>query len=290
VSTELLVASPELADVAVREGRGRPSYLIVSCLAFLAVVLAMALAPVVIHQDPNTQNLFKALATPQPGHLLGTDSLGRDVLIRLVFGARTAVIGPIIIAVGAMIIGSVFGLLAGYKGGWFDAIILRFVDLMYALPGLLVAMVVVGVVGGGYAWSVALLTLLYSPTDIRIIRAATLEQRVLPYVEASRVLGLSQTRIMARVIWPNILPLIVANTFLHFAYALVSLAALSFLGLGVSPSTPDWGRMLADGRTHLFDDPAIALAPAFMLVLTAASMNLVGDWLFEKLSERGRAR
>jgi peptide/nickel transport system permease protein len=284
-----LVAAPELADVAVREGR-RPSYLIGACFLFLGVVAVMALAPLVIRTDPNSQDLFHALATPQPGHWLGTDNLGRDVLIRVVFGVPTAVIGPIIIAVGAMIIGSVFGLVAGYKGGWFDAVILRFVDLMYALPGLLVAMVVVGVVGGGYAWSVALLTVLYSPTDIRIIRAATLEQRTLPYVEASRVLGIPQVRIMATVIWPNILPLIVANTFLHFAYALVSLAALSFLGLGVSPATPDWGRMLADGRTHLFDDPVIVLAPAAMLVLTAASMNLVGDWLFEKLSERGRAQ
>jgi peptide/nickel transport system permease protein len=289
VTSEILVAAPELADVTVGERR-RPSYLIAACFTFLGVVAAMALAPLVVHTDPNTQNLLHALAAPGASHWLGTDNLGRDVLIRLIFGARTAVIGPIIIAVGAMIIGSVFGLIAGYKGGWFDAVILRFVDLMYALPGLLVAMVVVGVVGGGYAWSVALLTVLYSPTDIRIVRAATLEQRALPYVEASRVLGIPQARIMATVIWPNILPLIVANTFLHFAYALVSLAALSFLGLGVSPSTPDWGRMLADGRTHLFDDPVIALAPAVMLVLTAASMNLVGDWLFEKLSERGRAR
>lgn len=290
MSTDILVASPELADVAINERRPRRSILIPACFGFLALVAAMAIAPIAIRHDPNTQDLLHALSAPSGAHVLGTDTLGRDVLLRLIFGARTAVIGPILIALGSMLIGSTAGLIAGYKGGWFDSVILRVVDLMYALPGLLVAMVVVGVVGGGYLVSVALLTVLYSPTDIRIVRAATLEQRALPYVEASRVLGIPQLRIMARVIWPNILPLVVANTFLHFAYALVSLTALSFLGLGVSPATPDWGRMLADGRTHLFDTPLIALAPAAMIVLTAASMNLVGDWLFEKLSERGRSR
>jgi peptide/nickel transport system permease protein len=199
-------------------------------------------------------------------------------------------VGPIIIALGAMVIGNTLGLIAGYKGGAVDATIMRWVDLMWALPGLLIAIVVVGVLGGGYWLAVALLILLTAPYDTRIVRGATLEQRPLPYVEAARTLGLRDRRIMVRHIWPNVLPLVVANTFLNFAFTLVTLSALSFLGLGVGPGTPDWGRMLAESRTLLFDNPWAALAPGLMLVITAASMNLIGDWLYEWMSDRGRAR
>jgi peptide/nickel transport system permease protein len=155
---------------------------------------------------------------------------------------------------------------------------------------LLVAIVLVGIFGGGYFVAVALLVVLYSPVDTRIVRSATLAQRNLPYVEAARVIGLSSRRIMLAHIWPNVLPLAVANAFLTFAFSLVSLSALSFLGLGVGPGTPDWGRMLSDSRTLLFDNPWSALAPGIALVLTAASVNIVGDWLFERLSDRGKLR
>ena len=120
--------------------------------------------------------------------------------------------------------------------------------------------------------------------------AATLEQRALPYVEAARGLGLPRWKIIFLHILPNALPVVVATVFLHFAFALVSLSALSFLGLGISPDTPDWGRMLADGRPHLFVNPTAALVPGVMVVLTAASMNLLGDWAYEQLAARGRAR
>jgi peptide/nickel transport system permease protein len=167
---------------------------------------------------------------------------------------------------------------------------MRTVDLMYALPALLVAIVVGGVLGGGYWIAIAILIVLFSPYDARLVRGATLEQRGLPYVEAARALGLSPRRIMFRHIWPNLLPLVVANTFLNFAFALVTLAGLSFIGIGVDPGTPDWGRMLAESRTLLFDNPWAALAPGAMLVATAVSMNLAGDWLYERLSDRGRSR
>src|SRR5262249_50733029 len=159
--------------------------------------------------------------------------------------------------------------------------IMRWVDLMYALPGLLIAIVVVGVLGGGYWLAVLLLIVLTAPYDTRIVRGATLEQRPLPYVEAARTLGLRTRRIMVRHIWPTRLPLVIANPFLNFAFRLVTLWALAFLGLGVGPGPPDGGRMLAESRTLLFDTPAAALAPGGMIVITAASMNLIGDWLYE---------
>jgi peptide/nickel transport system permease protein len=167
---------------------------------------------------------------------------------------------------------------------------MRVVDFVYALPGLLVAIVVVGVLGGGYYRAVVLLVFLFCPFDTRLVRAATLEQRRRPYVEAARTLGLPRWRIMFLHIWPNVLPVAVANATLAFAFALVSLASLSFLGIGVGPGTADWGRMLSDSRTLLFQNPATALAPGIALVLTAASVNVIGDWLFERFSDRGQVR
>jgi peptide/nickel transport system permease protein len=261
------------------------AFLVLGAVVFLAV-FGYLVAPV----DPHAQDLETGLVGPTGSHWLGTDDLGRDIFSRTLVGARTALVGPILVAVGAMLIGNAIGLVAGYRGGWADTVVMRTVDLMYALPALLVAIVVGGVLGGGYWIAIAILIVLFSPYDARLVRGATLEQRGLPYVEAARALGLSPRRIMFRHIWPNLLPLVVANTFLNFAFALVTLAGLSFIGIGVDPGTPDWGRMLAESRTLLFDNPWAALAPGAMLVATAVSMNLLGDWLYERLSDRGRSR
>jgi peptide/nickel transport system permease protein len=196
----------------------------------------------------------------------------------------------LLVALGSMLLGNLLGLLGGYRGGLTDTFVSRYADLVYALPALLVAIVVVGVVGGGYFVAVALLIVLYSPVDTRIVRSATLVQRAQPYVEAARTGDVPQHRIIFWHIWPNVLPLAVANAFLTFALSIVSLASLSFLGLGVGPGAADWGRMLSDSRTLLFDNEWTALGPGIALVATAASMNVVGDWLFERLTERGLRR
>lgn len=281
------------ADVttAARVFRRRYPLLILLCFAFVVVVTICAIVgPLIAPRNPNALNLLVGIRGPGGGFLFGTDDLGRDVFSRIIAGARTAVMGPLIIAVGAMALGNVLGLVAGYRGGLVDAAIMRWVDLMYALPGLLVSIVVVGVLGGGYWLAVLTLLILTSPYDARIVRSATLEQRSRPYVEAARTLGLSRRRIMFAHIWPNIMPIVVANTFINFAFSIVSLSALSFLGLGVGPGTPDWGRMLAESETFLFENPMAALAPGGMIVLTATATNLIGDWLYETLAERGRAR
>ncbi|MBA3798125.1 MAG: ABC transporter permease [Geodermatophilaceae bacterium] len=241
-------------------------------------------------QSPDAQDLALGVTPPSGDHLLGTDELGRDVFSRVIVGARTAVIGPVLIALGGTFIGVLLGLMAGYAGGWLDTITLRWADLMFALPGHLVAIVVVGVLGGGYAMAIVVLIVLSSPYDTRLMRAATLEQRPRPYVEAARLLGLPGRRIAVQHIWPNLVPLVMASGFLGFAYGLLALSALSFLGLGVGPGTADWGRMLAESLVLIFSNPAGALAPGGMIVLTAASVNLIGDWLEEVLSDRGRAR
>ena len=274
-----------------RRGHRRPSVLIVLAAAVIAIVVICAVfGRAIAPSDPASQDLLSGLQTPSGAHWLGTDSAGRDILSRLIVGAQHAVLGPLIIAGLSALIASALGLLAGYRGGWVDSLIMRSADLLYAFPALLVVIVLIGVIGGSYLAAVFVLVLLTWPGDARVVRGATLEQRTLPYVDAARTLGLSRSRIIVRHIWPNVLPLIVTNAFLDFAYSLVALSALSFLGLGVAPGSPDWGLMISDNFSLLQVNPAAVLAPGIALVLTAAAMNLLGDYAFERLRDRGRAR
>jgi peptide/nickel transport system permease protein len=167
---------------------------------------------------------------------------------------------------------------------------MRWVDLMFAVPQLLIAIVVVGVLHGSYWQAVLVLILLTAPSDTRLMRGATAEQRDLPYVEALRVLGVPSHRILFGHVWPNLMPITVAQTFLNFATSIVTLASLSFLGLGVPPGADDWGRMLSEGRSLVAANPWTAVAPGIAIALTAASMNIIGDWLYDRLAARGTAR
>jgi peptide/nickel transport system permease protein len=262
--------------------RRRPAPMIAVALIILAVVAVLAVfGTLLAPESPTAQDLASGTAGPSGGHLLGTDQLGRDVLSRIMAGARTAVLGPLLIALGALVISSVVGILAGYTGGRTDAVIMRIVDGGYALPSLLVVAVVVGILGGGYYVSAAVLALLFAPYDIRIIRAVALQQRSLPYVEAARTLGLSRRQIMVRHIWPNVVPFVVVNACLDFAFGLVTLSGLSFLGLAAASGAADWGLMLADGKSLIFGSPLAALAPGAMIVLLAMSVSLAGDWLYQ---------
>jgi peptide/nickel transport system permease protein len=274
-----------------KRGRRRPSLLIALSILIVALVVICALfGSLLAPFAPNAQNLISATQGPSAHHLLGTDDFGRDILSRIIVGARAAVIGPALIAVGALIIGNALGLIAGYVGGRVDYFIMRLSDLVWALPGLLIAIVVVGVIGVGYYIAVTVLVVLTFPVDARIVRGAALQQRNMPYVEAAKTLGLAPWRVMLRHIWPNLLPLVIANTFLNFAFSLVSLSGLSFLGLGTPLNTPDWGAMLSQNLSLIQSNAMACLGPAIALVLTAVSMNLIGDWIYERLSDRGRAR
>jgi peptide/nickel transport system permease protein len=291
MSEALVTATETPPAVAGRVPRRRPSIIVIFAFLVIGVVVVCAIfGSAITPYDPSAQNLLETVQPPSSAHLFGTDDLGRDVLSRTMAGARTAVVGPLLIALGAMLIGNILGLIAGYNGGTLDGGIMRTADFVFALPALLVAIVVIGVAGGGTFLAIGILVFLFWPVDTRLVRAATLEQRNRPYVEAARTLGLPRRRIMFLHIWPNVLPIAVANATLAFAFALVALASLSFLGIGVSPGTADWGRMLSDSQTLLFQNPATALAPGIALVLTAASVNIVGDWLFERLSDRGQLR
>lgn len=265
----------------------RPAAIVVASLIIVAFVIVCALfGRWIAPYGADSQDLFSPLQLPSGRHWLGTDDLGRDVLSRLIIGSTAALFGPLIIAAGAMVIGTILGLWAGYVGGSVETIVMRWVDLMYAVPQLLIAIVLVGVLSGSYWQAVLVLIILTAPGDTRIIRGATLEQRFLPYVESLTVLGVRGPRILFGHIWPTLMPLTVAQSFLNFATSLVTLASLSFLGLGVSPGAADWGRMLAEGRELFIANPWTAIAPGVAIALTAAAMNIVGDWAHERLTGR----
>ena len=255
-----------------------------SVLVVAAVVVCAIFGRDIAPHTPEQQRLLVGDTLPSAEFWAGTDKLGRDVLSRVIVGARTALLGPLVVAVGAFSIATLLGLLSGYLGGLVDASVMRWADVMLALPGPLIAIVVVGVIGGGYWTAVAVLVILFTAPDTRIVRSAVLEQRPLPYIEAARTLGVSKVRILFVHILPNVLPIIFAYVVLDFAFGLVNLAGLSFLGLGVEPGTADWGRMLFENRGILFSNPVAVLFPALMIILTAGSMNIIGDWMYERYS------
>ena len=182
------------------------------------------------------------------GHIFGTDKVGRDILALTIAGARSAVLGPIVIAGGSI--------------------------------------VVAGVIGGSYWVTVGVLIILFAPSDIRMIRAATLQQKPQPYIESAQVLGLSSPRILGIHILPNITPIVWANLFVNVAFALVSLAGLSYLGFGVGAQDADWGRQLADGRFILAQNPAACVIPGLAIIITATAINIAGDWWSERQEVR----
>jgi peptide/nickel transport system permease protein len=257
------------------------SLIVLGCVAFFAV------APSLVAPDATVQNILLGVSVPgTAGHLLGTDELGRDILQLTLSGTRSAVLGPVVIAAGSMTLGVLLGTPAGYFGGLLDTVVARWADLLMALPAVLLAIVIAGIVGGGYWVTVAIMIVLFSPSDVRLIRAGVMEQKGLPYVESARVLRLPSWRIMYGQILPNVVPIFTTNFMLNIAYALTAMSSLSYLGLGVGEGSPDWGRQLSDGQQLLTGNPAAALAPGIMIVLTAVAVNVVGDWLGERLTAR----
>jgi len=270
--------------------RRRAPWMMVIVGVFLAMIALLAAFGGLLFPDAMRQDILASLLPAgSEGHPLGTDELGRDVLAMTIAGTASSVVGPVLVALGSMLCGIVLGTLAGYERGWLDFAIGRWTDLLLALPVLLAAIVVSGVLGGGYAVTVVLLIVLFSPSDIRIVRAGVLEQTARPYIEAAQMLSLSRWRVMFRHILPNVSTLVITNVMLNTAFALVAFSSLSFLGVGVAPGVADWGRQLTDNRAIMFDNPAAVIVPALLIILVACAVNVLGDWLGERLSRTGAA-
>ncbi|SHK51735.1 peptide/nickel transport system permease protein/glutathione transport system permease protein [Pseudonocardia thermophila] len=244
---------------------------------FLVVVAACALFPGFAPQDPAAINAAESLQGPSGAHPLGTDQLGRDTLSRLVAGARTSLLGPLVLGLGVTAISTVLAVAAGWFGGRTDAVISRIIDFFYSVPALLVAIVVAGVTGGGFGITLVVLIIFGLPMHVRNLRAAVMERAHLPFMEAAVTLGLPTWRVVLTHLVPTIVPNVVAVFFVTFTYGVVELSSLSFLGLGVPPGAPDWGRMVADNRAAVFTDVWAVAAPAVAIVLLAVSANLIGE-------------
>jgi peptide/nickel transport system permease protein len=262
----------------------------VAALLFLAVLaVVLVIGPAVAPHDPLKTNLGMRLKPPgTPGYLLGTDELGRDVLSRLLYGARPS-IGVGFAAVGvAMLVGVPIGLLAGYFGGLLDTVVSRIVDVLLAFPYVLLAIAIVAALGPGLFNAMLAVGIAGVPYYVRIVRASALALRDQEFIQASRALGAGHGRILFRHVLPNALsPLIVAAT-LDVGWMITAAAGLSFLGLGAQPPQPEWGVMLSDGRQYVGVAPHLALVPGFAIFSVVLALNLVGDGLRDALDPRLR--
>jgi peptide/nickel transport system permease protein len=279
------LAAP-IADTATRRRRLTAPVGVWLSAGFVVLVVLLAIVGPFLLLSPTAQDLYAISKPPGALHWLGTDELGRDVLARLAIGARTAIVGPFLVAFSGFVISSLIGIFAGYTGGVADNIIMRIVDFIVALPGLLIAIVLVSLLGGGYWLAIAVLSLLNVQGDIRIVRGAALKERRLAYVEAARAVGVPPGRIMYLHILPNLLALLASTFAIDFGGALVALAGLAFLGLGAEVGSPEWGSMRAEGQALLFSNPWAALAPAAMIILLAIAVNLIGDWVYDRYTGR----
>ena len=267
----------------------------------LLFLMAVALtAPLVAPYDP-TQPLIgledvKKRASPcihwlgcpadQPQHLMGTDGNVRDLFSRVLYGARLSLVIGLSTVSFAIVVGTALGLLAGYIGGWTDIIIMRFMDVLLAFPGLLLAIAIVTVLGPGLINALIAIGIVSIPVYARVIRASVLSTKEMDFVSASRALGASPVRLMLSRILPNALtPLVVQGT-LGIASAILDAAALSFLGLGAQHPTPEWGLMVGQEYKNIFNAPHLTFFPGFALILTVLSFNLLGDGLRDALDPR----
>jgi peptide/nickel transport system permease protein len=266
-------------------------------LGILAIMLFLALfGPQIAPKDPNRQNLILRLRPPmvadEAGYVefpLGTDSLGRDVLSRIIYGARISLmVGVVAVLIGG-VMGTTLGLLAGYFGGVLDDVIMRIADIQLAFPFILLTIMVLVVLGSGVMNLVLVLGIGQWVTYARIARGQTISQREKEYVEAARSIGARDSRILFRAILPNTLaPLIVIASF-NVASVILSEASLSFLGLGVPPTVPTWGGILADSRDQLLGGSWwLAVFPGVAIMLTVLSLNILGDWLRDFMDPRLR--
>jgi len=263
--------------------RALRSLRLLPCALVLLAVALFALFPDFFAPDALSLDIKGVKLPPgSPGHPLGTDAVGRDVLKFTIYGARNAMLGPLCIATGSLLLGLLLGGVSGWCGGLPDKLIAAYTDITLAMPATLLAIAAAAIIGGGYWVNVAVMIVLYSPFDIRLVRSAVLQQKAKPYIESTRMLNLSAMRVLARHIFPNIAMLVLVNYFLNISSGLMSMSSLSFLGLGVAPGQADWGLQLSDGRRLLSQNPALAISACVMIIATAVSINLIGSGLLER--------
>jgi peptide/nickel transport system permease protein len=254
----------------------------------LIFAVACLVGPFLDRSDPVRQDLANAFMAPSLAHPLGTDDLGRDQLVRVLYGGRlTLLVGFGAVAIG-FVIGVPVGALSGYLGGWLDMVAQRLIDVILAFPNILLAIALVAALGPGLRNVVVSVGITSIPGFVRLVRASALSIRELPYVEAARALGVPAWKILLRHVIPNSLAPVIVQATLQLGAAILVAAGLGFLGLGVQPPTPEWGTMLGSSRQFIFSDPILVIVPGLAIFGAVLAFNLLGDGLRDALDPRLR--
>lgn len=263
-----------------KKSKGAVIGLVMLVIILLILLCADFIAP---YSIATKQSLANKLQGPSAQHWLGTDSYGRDVFARIIHGGRTSILIAILATISSCIIGSTLGAIAGYFGGKVDSIIMRSLDIFMSVPDILFTMAVVFALGANFFNLLVALTLAYFTNYVRLVRSQVLNLSELDYVEAARAGGSSSARIIASHILPNAMGVIIVNTTLNVSKIILYESTLSFLGLGMPPPAPEWGLMLSEAREFLRTSPHLLFFPALAIVLTACSVNLIGDGMRDAL-------
>jgi len=253
---------------------------------FLLVVVLAVLAPWISPHDPLEQDIFNKLASPSSKYWLGTDYLGRDILSRLLHGARYSLVIGIVATFMAMIIGSIIGILAGYYGGRFDLFTMQVMDILLAFPSLILGLIIVAMLGPSLTNIIIAIALTSIPSFARIARAPTIAVKEREFIEAGRSLGYSDARLMSVHILPNITAEILVMFSLWTASSIRTEASLAFIGLGLKPPIPTWGGMIRDGFENILDSYWLALTPGVAILIIVFALNLLGDGLRDAIDPK----
>jgi peptide/nickel transport system permease protein len=256
-------------------------------IVIVAVTVFAAVAgPALIPYDPSAQELARRLERPSTVHPFGLDELGRDILARIVSGARISLLVGLSVVGVSSVLGMFFGSVAGYFGGRVDDVISRVIDVLMAFPGILLAIALVAVLGPSLGNVILALSVIGWVGYARLVRGQALRAREFEFVQAARALGASSARIVVRHVLPTAFPAVVVQATLGMAGAIIAEAALSFLGLGVQPPTPSWGTMLDAGRSHLFDAPHLTIFPGIAIAVLVLGFNFLGDGLRDRIDPK----
>jgi peptide/nickel transport system permease protein len=257
---------------------------VLGAVIVLLVTLAAVLAPIVAPRDPLAQNLLWRFAGPgDQGYVLGADAFGRDMLSRLIWGGQISLVIGVVASVVALGIGVPLGMIAGYRGGVFDTVVMRILDMLLAFPYILLAIVIVGALGPGLTNTIIAVAVTNIPFYARVMRGITVSVKQAQFIDAAVALGATETRILRTAIFPAILSYVIVAFTISVAWLILEGASLSFLGLGAQPPSPEWGAMLAESRQYVNIAPHTVLLPGLMLLLVAAGLNLFGDALRDAL-------
>jgi peptide/nickel transport system permease protein len=290
VSTGVIVTAPATRRARARTGlRGTGVAGMVSAAVIAIATFVAIFGPLLAPYNPNLPNLSLAWVGPVGGHLLGFDFQGRDVFSRLLAGAQSSMLGPLAVVVLSMIAGVVLAVVAAWRGGAADAVISSGLDVLFAFPGILLAVLATAIFGAGLTAAAIALSIAYMPYVARVLRGVALRERTQPYIAALEVQGASAPTICVRHLIPNMLPLIVAQGTIMFGWAMVDLAAISFLGLGVQPPQANWGVMISENQTGILQGyPLPALSAGLCIVVVVIAFNVLGERLFAQAQAAGR--